>query len=179
MLIRSWQLQIDLSTHSTTHTEYEAIAYVSVDLSPVLPYLNTVLASAIYVPQTPALSWRYQGHNIGFWPNRIAVGDLESREEAEEMVARLVALVNETWERRADIQPDTTTHQRLQPLELYRLLPRTNCGQCGEETCYQFALKLVAAQTTLERCAPLYQEAGRGTRRQRLEALLEAKWPAF
>jgi ArsR family metal-binding transcriptional regulator len=94
------------------------------------------------------------------------------------MVERLVDLVNQTWEKRDRLAPDTTTHQRLQPLELYQLLPRTNCKICGEETCFNFALKLVAAQASLESCTPLFEPTNE-TQHMRLESLIATKWPAF
>jgi ArsR family metal-binding transcriptional regulator len=179
MLVESYELEIELSTHSAEHIEYEAIAHLGADISPVLPYLNATLSRGIYVPNTPVLSWRYKGHNIGFWPNRIAVDNLESREQVEQMVKRLVNLVNQTWEKRDQLEPDFTTHQRLQPLELYQLLPRTNCKLCGQDTCFNFALQLVAAQARLESCTPLFDEPTYQHQRARLEALLATKWPAL
>jgi ArsR family metal-binding transcriptional regulator len=182
MLIESYNIEIEISTHSMEHLEFEAFVHFDVDISPVLPYLNTVLSSGIYLPDTPALSWRYDGHNIGFWPHRIALGDLATREEAEELATRLVKLVNHTWEKRDEIDPDPTTHKRLQPLELYQLLPQTNCKACGEPTCFSFALKLVAGQATLEACTPLYDPATAATysaQRTQLGSLLASKWPAF
>ena len=179
MLIESYDLVIEVSTHSTTHFEYEATAHLEVDISPVLPYLNATLSRGIYLPGKPALSWRHEGHNIGFWPYRIAVDHLESKEEAREIVARLVGMVNQVWEKREGIEPDTTTHKRLQPLELYRFLPRINCKRCGEETCFNFALKLAAAQTELRVCPPLYEDEAYAEQRERLEGLLAVKWPAL
>jgi len=178
MLIASYELELRVSPHSVEQTEYEAIAHLEVDLSPVLPYLNAVLARGVYLPDKPALSWRYEMHNIGFWPDRIAVDNLDSQDQAQEVVAYLVNLVNQTWAKRDQLEPDLSTHQRLQPLELYRLLPQTNCGLCGESTCFNFALKLVAAQTRLNRCRPLYEEPANEARRARLEFLLTTKWPA-
>ena len=140
MLIESYDLKITVSTHSDEEFEYEAIAHLVVDISPVLPYLNATLSRGVYVPGRPSLAWRHDGHNIGFWPNRIAADDLKSREQAAEVIDQLVDLVNQTWARRDEIEPDTTTHKRLQPLELYSLLPRTNCRACGEQTCFYFAL---------------------------------------
>ena len=179
MLIESFDLEVGISTHSTEHFDYEAIAHLNVDISPVLPYLNATLSRGIYLPDQPALSWRHDGHNIGFWPNRIAVDDLESREEAEQVVEQLVAMVNQVWEKRHEIEPDTTTHKRLQPLELYQLLPKRNCKECGEETCFNFALKLAAAQVQLDQCTPLYDDAALSAQRARLESLLVSKWPAL
>ncbi len=177
-MIESYNLKIDLSSHSADHIDYEAIAYLDVDISPVLPYLNAILPRGIYAPKRPTLSWRQGGHRIGFWPDRIAADNFHSRQEAVDMIARLVKLVNDTWARRAEIEPDETTHPRLQPLQVYQLLPRTNCKACGQASCFNFALQLVAAQIDLDRCTPLYEPAFEA-KRVRLEALIKTRWPAL
>ncbi len=179
MLIESYELEIAVSTHSDEHFTYEAIAHLGVDIGPVLPYLNATLARGIYLPGKPALSWRYEKHNIGFWPHRIAVDHLENREHVTQMIERLVGMVNQTWETRDQIEPDVTTHKRLQPLELYQLLPRSNCKACGEVTCYNFALKLTAAQVQLADCAPLYDDPALAVQREKLESLVATRWPAI
>ncbi|MCD6324853.1 acetyl-CoA decarbonylase/synthase complex subunit gamma, partial [Candidatus Bathyarchaeota archaeon] len=38
----------------------------------------------------------------------------------------------------------------LSPIEVYMLLPKTNCKKCGEENCMAFAVKLVNRETDLE-----------------------------
>jgi 4Fe-4S ferredoxin len=40
-------------------------------------------------------------------------------------------------------------------MAIYKLLPQTNCKQCGEPTCYTFALKLATSQKDLADCPPL------------------------
>jgi 4Fe-4S ferredoxin len=40
-------------------------------------------------------------------------------------------------------------------MAIYKLLPNTNCKQCGEPTCYTFALKLAASQKKIADCPPL------------------------
>ncbi len=179
MLIKSYDLEISIATHSTEHFEYEAIAHLDVDIRDVLPYLNATLSRALYIPARPSLSWRYKTHNIGFWPDRIAVDDLESREQAREMIEYLVNLVNQTWERRDEIEPDDSTHPRRQPLEFYRLLPRTNCKQCGEETCFNFALKLTTDQIELDRCVPLHEDPALAEQKAQIEELLATHWPTL
>ena len=177
MLIESYDLAIEVSRHSAEEFEYEAIAHLPVDIASVLPYLNATLKSGFYLADVPAFSWRQADHKIGFWPDRIAVEHLESREQAQEVIDQLVKLVNDVWERRATIEPDTRTYENLQPLELYRLLPRTNCKACGENTCFNFALKLAAGQMTLQQCGPLYAPGEHEEARGQLEAQLATKRP--
>ncbi|MEM2896914.1 MAG: acetyl-CoA decarbonylase/synthase complex subunit gamma [Candidatus Bathyarchaeia archaeon] len=47
------------------------------------------------------------------------------------------------------------SHERVSPLSVYKYLPQTNCGECGEVSCMSFASKLIERNVTLERCAPL------------------------
>ncbi|MEM4514341.1 MAG: acetyl-CoA decarbonylase/synthase complex subunit gamma [Ignisphaera sp.] len=44
------------------------------------------------------------------------------------------------------------------PIEVYNLLPKTNCGKCGEPNCMAFAVKLVNFEASLEQCTPLIEE---------------------
>ena len=46
----------------------------------------------------------------------------------------------------------------LSPIEVYMLLPRTNCKECGEENCMAFAVKLVNREVSLQLCTPLFEE---------------------
>jgi acetyl-CoA decarbonylase/synthase complex subunit gamma len=45
--------------------------------------------------------------------------------------------------------------KELSPIDVYKLLPKTNCKECGEENCLAFATKLVNRELTLEKCKPL------------------------
>jgi len=47
--------------------------------------------------------------------------------------------------------------KELSPIEVYRLLPGTNCKECGETNCMAFAAKLVNREATLQMCLPLLE----------------------
>jgi ArsR family metal-binding transcriptional regulator len=177
MLIESYRLEIEAGKHSAEEFEYEAVAHLPVDISEALPYLNATLRNGTYFADGPVFSWRQGDHSIGFWPNRIAVDHFETREHAAEMIEQLVKLVNETWEKRTEIEPDTTTRENLQPLELYKLLPKIHCKVCGETTCMNFALKVAAGQKDLKECQPLYSDSAYEEQRKKLETLLATKRP--
>lgn len=40
----------------------------------------------------------------------------------------------------------------MNPLEIYKLLPKTNCGECGSKTCMPFAVSLGGDPGRLEQC---------------------------
>jgi len=93
-------------------------------------------------------------------------------------VEGLIKLVNRTWERRDQIEPSYETRRRPTALEIYKLLPHTNCKACGEATCFVFANKLAAGQVELERCTPLAEPQYAG-QRAKLAELLAVDLPAI
>ena len=157
MLIDHYDLEVFTPPCDPGAERYAARARLTVDISEVLPYLNATLRGAIYHPGANALTWKKGGHNIAFHAYEIATSNIEDREGAEQEIKAVIDLVNRTWERRAEISPDTTTRQRPTPMAIYKLLPNTNCKQCGEPTCYSFALKLTASQKKLADCSQLYE----------------------
>jgi len=59
----------------------------------------------------------------------------------------------------------------LSPIEVYMLLPKTNCKECGEENCMAFAVKLVNREASLEKCTELQKEEYEESRKK-LEVML-------
>src|ERR1039457_2138124 len=47
----------------------------------------------------------------------------------------------------------------LTGLQIFKLLPNTNCKKCGYPTCLTFAMKLAAGKETLEKCPDATPEA--------------------
>ena len=47
----------------------------------------------------------------------------------------------------------------LTGIEIFKFLPKTNCGECGVPTCLAFAMKLAARQVELDECPYVSDEA--------------------
>lgn len=156
MLIEEYELEVYTPPCEPGAERFAATARLKADISEVLPYLNATLRGAVYHRSANALTWKKGGHNIAFHAYEISTSNVEDRESAKQELEGLIQLVNRTWERRAEIAPDYETHQRPTPMAIYKLLPQTNCKQCGEATCYIFAVKLAAAQKKLADCPPLF-----------------------
>ena len=155
MLIERYDLEVFTPPCDPGAERYSAVARLTTDISDALPYLNATLRGAVYNRAANALTWKKGGHNIAFHSYQIATSSVEDRDAAMKEIEELIALVNRIWERRAGIAPDYETHQRPAPMAVYKLLPQTNCKQCGEPTCYTFALKLAASQKKITDCPPL------------------------
>ena len=48
--------------------------------------------------------------------------------------------------------------RELSPIDVYMLLPKTNCKECGEENCMAFATKVVNREVAIEQCPPLLKK---------------------
>ncbi len=154
-LIERYDLEVFTPPCEPGAERFSAIAHLNVDISAVLPYLNTTLKGAIYSPEAQALTWARGGRKVVFSAYQIAVSNVEDRDEAIRVLESEIERVNRTWDRRDEITPSTHVRQRPTPLAIYKLLPQTNCKQCGEPTCYVFAAKLAVGQHQVADCPVL------------------------
>jgi len=63
------------------------------------------------------------------------------------------------------------------PLDVYALLPQTNCRRCGEAACMAFAFALLEARRQTDEC-PLLREENATGQRETLRGLLGNVEPA-
>ncbi|MHA2314455.1 MAG: (Fe-S)-binding protein, partial [Candidatus Hermodarchaeia archaeon] len=62
--------------------------------------------------------------------------------------------------------------KRAGPMDIYPLLPQTNCGECGEANCMAFATKAAEYTLGIKVCTPLYREREYTDKRDKLEELM-------
>lgn len=48
--------------------------------------------------------------------------------------------------------------KELSPIDVYKLLPKINCKECGEENCMAFATKIVNREVKVDQCPPLLKK---------------------
>jgi ArsR family metal-binding transcriptional regulator len=138
-------------------TRIRIIAHISGDLGPVFPYLNAEMPEACYNPKAPTLTYMDGYRMVSLYPHRIAVAKADDIVDAWRVLESIRCRANDTWGRRGRIQPSYEMREKPPALEIFKRLPGTNCGLCGEQTCLAFALKLWAGETGLSRCQPIFQ----------------------
>lgn len=172
MLLRDYKFRLVFPECNPSVETVNAIADLSDDISEVLPYLNATIKGCFYNPDAGTLRFVKDGRVVTLYPMLAAVSRLEDENEARAVLDSLKELINTTYERRDQIKPSYKTGDQLKVMDIYRLLPKTNCKECGEPTCFAFANKLVRQEADLSTCAPLHTEEHQ-QKRQRLLALLE------
>ena len=65
---------------------------------------------------------------------------------ADKILEWLKQEINETWRKRDTLAPSFETPDQLRIFDILKLLPKTNCGECGQPTCMVFA-SLVARES--------------------------------
>jgi ArsR family metal-binding transcriptional regulator len=151
-----------------TAQHLRCFAHLDDDIGEVLPYLNTVLKGYRYYPEPPSLTLKFQGKLITLTSREIAINMVKDEAEAEDILAWLKKEINGTWARREEIQPSFVVAAPPRIMEIFKLLPKTNCGSCGQPTCLVFAVGVSQGCQGPDNCPPLAQE-----NRQRLKEYLE------
>ncbi len=135
-----------------------AIAEVAEEIQEVFPYLNAVLKGCIYNHPANTLTIRKDQKLITLHALHITLAKIEDEKEAEEVLDWLKDLINETYDKRGQIEPNYSMAAELKALDIFKLLPGTNCKQCGEPTCLAFAVKLAGREIKVRKCDPVFSE---------------------
>jgi len=158
MLLKTYRKEIFRPECNPSFQSLHCIAHLNQDVGEALPYLNAVLGGFEYLKEPPAVTFRIHGKIITVHPREIAVNALKDEEEADKILEWLKREINETWEKRGEIEPRYEGAPKPNILEILKLLPKTNCRQCGEPTCMVFAAKVAEGGKGPEDCPPLDEE---------------------
>ena len=158
MLLTEYSLEIFKSKCQADARGVHCFAHLKDDVSEVLPYLNTVLGGFVYTTDPPSLMVKNYGKLITIHARKIAVNALRDSEEAEKIVAWLQREINEAWDNRNQIEPSTNSAEQPVLLEVLKLLPKTNCRECGQPTCMVFASRVIEGSLDQEDCPQLSLE---------------------
>jgi ArsR family metal-binding transcriptional regulator len=151
---------------------WNATARFGEDLSAVFPYLNAVWKNVIYSPAAQQITWQQEGRAVAIKAREITISNLPDRDTATIEMEKILAEINRIWMDRDNLTPLYEPRKRLVAMEIYKLLPQTNCKACGEPSCFAFASKLTVGEADVQACTPLFDEEQYGAKRQTLLNML-------
>ncbi len=141
-------------------------------LTEVLPYLATLPNVIAYNPHTASLTLRRRPGLITLQPDRVSITQVADVDEGIELLGALSQAINATWEKREELVAVTASRRAPRPLDVWTLLPRTNCRECGEATCMAFAFALLEGRLRPQACPPLHAQPGMDSQLHALEAMV-------
>ncbi len=155
MLLNSYTMEFVRLACGPQARSVDLIAHLNQDISEVIPYLNAVLGGFQYTKDPRSVSFKLHGRLVVIYPRKICVNAPSDQSEGEKIIEWLQEKINDTWERRGEIQPRFESAPKPKVLEILRLLPKTNCGECGQPTCMVFASDVAEGGKDLDDCPSL------------------------
>ncbi len=139
-------------------TKIRLIAYLSCDISEILPYLNAAIKGASYNRNAPTLTYTEGRRMINLYNIKVAIAKADDIIDAWNILNEIKEIINKTYQNRDKIKPNYEEKIKVTALQIYGWLPKTNCKACGETTCLAFAVKLLQGEQQLENCRLLFTE---------------------
>ncbi len=158
MLLKSYTTEIFNNECMPSAMSVQCFAHLDADVGEALPYLNASLGGHYFTPEPPSVTFKLQGKLITVHSDKIAINALKDAEEATKIIEWLKREINSAWENRDEIEPSFESAPAPKVIEILRLLPKTNCGECGQVTCMVFAAMMADGIKGHEDCLPLDKE---------------------
>jgi len=151
---------------------FKATAKASVDITELMPYLNAVIDKPNYQPQSKSLVFKKGKIEFVLRGVNISLKRFTSITGLYELLDELKDLINVTYERRSDIEPNYKARKIIPTLKIYNLLPKKNCRKCGEYSCMAFAAMLCKYDAEIDDCH-FFRQSEFAEQRDMLIALIE------
>jgi len=158
MLIDDYEIELSTPACDLESPVYMAKVSLASDIGEVLPYVNATVEKGEFVPGIPVLVWKDGGRKYALRSREIAISSIADKDEAGALVATLVDRINAIWENRSSLEPSSESWEKPKVLDLLKLLPGTNCRECGVPTCMAYAAKLADGKMRLKDCPRLDDE---------------------
>jgi ArsR family metal-binding transcriptional regulator len=158
MLLESYIKEIFRPECNPSFQSLHCIAHLDQDITEVLPYLNATLGGFEYLNNPPAVTFRIQGKILTVHAREIAVNALRDEEEADKILEWMKREINDAWDNREKITPSFEGAPKPKILEILKLLPKTNCRECGQPTCMVFASLAAQGVKGAEDCPALTED---------------------
>ncbi len=136
MLLKSYTKEIFNNECMPGAMSVQCFAHLEEDIGKALPYLNASLGGHTFIKEPPSVTFKLQGKLITVHSKKIAINALKDEAEATKIIEWLKREINSVWENRREIEPSFESTPTPKLIEILKLLPKTNCRECGQITCY-------------------------------------------
>ena len=143
------------------------------DVSHLFPHINAAVEGSTYYEKPHYIAFPLGAFHCSLYGDKVAAGSFEDRDQALEFVSHLIDFLNDISARKDFITPNHKKYSHQPVLEIFKLLPRTNCQECTFPTCMAFAAALSRREIVPELCPalakpvsetasyPVYDESGK------------------
>jgi len=133
------------------------IAHLGGDIAPVFPYLNTLMHEASYNARAATFTFMDAHRLVALYGQRVVVAKADDLVDGWRTLEMIRCRAADAWARRASVEPTYQMRQRPPALEVYKRLPKTNCGACGQASCLALAVMVYEGEVNISRCRPVFE----------------------
>ena len=133
------------------------------DIEMLFPYINAEIKGCRFFDNPAHVQFILDDFQCTLYPKEVLAAPFMDQDQAEKFIDRLIEFINDLYLKKDSLTPDHKTFRPISVIDIYKLLPQTNCKECDFSTCLAFAAALSKKQTTPDQCPgfarPLYENA--------------------
>jgi len=138
-------------------TFWGAYFKLDTDVSRLFPYLNAILADAKFYDKPECVEFILDDFKCTLYPQEVIASPFTGEDQARQFAQRLIDFLNDLYNKKDSLQPNYKKFKPVPVLDIYKILPQTNCQECGFATCLAFAAALNKRQASPDQCPGLSQ----------------------
>ncbi|RLI76429.1 Fe-S protein [Archaeoglobales archaeon] len=130
------------------------------DFKEMMPYVAWLIPNSSYNKKMGWITYK-KGvriitiHSDGF----VAMTQTKDEDEAMQTLKEIEKIVERAYKEKDKIDVSKPKEKiTVSVMDVYNYLPKTNCKECGEQTCMAFAVKLLNGELNVKLCKPLFKE---------------------
>ncbi|TFH17924.1 hypothetical protein E4H04_04215 [Candidatus Bathyarchaeota archaeon] len=148
---------IDASPCIADPNRIKYTAKIGRNLDDVLPVLFLATLNSRLTRDPVMLSFTTQQHNFLLGEKGgLAVTFVKDKEEIQYINDKVIELINKAIKYRLtnhmNLEKFIEKKKKITPLSLYDILPKTDCRACSENTCFNYAAKILTGEARLDAC---------------------------
>ncbi|MHA1309456.1 MAG: (Fe-S)-binding protein [Candidatus Helarchaeota archaeon] len=133
------------------------------DVIPIIFLSNPIGKSNYAIKEntlTIRLSDKISDHNVTFFPSgKIGVTNTRDKDAAQEVIKIIKEMINNAYKEYLingrPSEKELIDIKKISWMDLYKYLPKTNCGKCGFQACSAFAINVLQGDSKLAQCVLL------------------------
>ncbi len=134
---------------------YRAHFKLDKDITSLFPYINAVGEDTLYYDNPNSIQFTLDGVRCAVYPDQVIAVPFKDRDQAKLFIKKFISFINDLYSKKDSIEPDHQKFRRIPAMDIFKLLPGTNCGECGLQTCMAFAAALSVGEKTPDKCPDL------------------------
>jgi ArsR family metal-binding transcriptional regulator len=137
---------------------YRAHFSLDNDVSDLFPYINAVAENTKYFKNPHYIQFSIKGIDCALYPDKVIARLFENQKQALDFFVVLKDFLNDLESRKDSIVPDHKAHEYIPVIDILKLLPKTNCGECNFPTCMAFADAVSKSESIIDNCPKKKEE---------------------